>query len=337
MTDTINLSLQEVKNLALEVLLSNSLGKEHAECVADVIVAGERDACTSHGLYRLIVCTHTLRSGKVNKTAIPEISTPASSVVVVDAKQGYSLLPFKYGMAVAAERAKQNGIAALAIRNCVHFSALWPEVEAIAQEGLAALALTPSHSWVAPAGGTRPLFGTNPIAFSWPRPNGNPYVFDLATSAITRGDIELHKRSGTPLPANCALDSDGIPTTDPNAAIAGSMLTFGGYKGSAISTMIELMAGPLIGDMMSFESLAYDNGVGASPTHGELILLFSPNLLGGEKHQMNQERAEQLFDAMLGQGARLPSQRRFEARERSLVSGVNVSKALFEDVRKLII
>src|SRR5699024_10106020 len=143
---------------------------------------------------------------------------------------------------------------------CFHFSALWPEVERITEHGLATLITNPSHSWVTPAGGTQPLLGTNPLGFGWPRQGKLPYVFDFATSPSARGDIALYKNAGKPTPPGWGLDSDGRPTTDAAAILAGSMLTFGGHKGSALATMIELLAGPLIGDMTSRESMAFDAG-----------------------------------------------------------------------------
>jgi LDH2 family malate/lactate/ureidoglycolate dehydrogenase len=209
-------------------------------------------------------------------------------------------------------------------------------VEAISADRLVALAMTPSHSWVAPAGGKKPVFGTNPIAFAWPRPDGPPFVFDFATSAIARGEIELHRRAGKPIPTGWAIDSEGNPTNDATAALAGAMLTFGGHKGSALSAMIELMAGPLIGDMTSAESMAFDEGVGAAPCHGELILAFDPKVFLGAEAAQHVARAENMFDAIVGQGARLPSQRRYEARERSRANGVRIPKALYDDLQALL-
>jgi LDH2 family malate/lactate/ureidoglycolate dehydrogenase len=95
------------------------------------------------------------------------------------------------------------------------------------------------------------LLGTNPFAFGWPREGQLPYVFDFATSVAARGEIELHRRAGTTLPEGWAIDAEGRPTTDPETALAGAMLSFGGHKGSAIGTMIELLAGIMIGDLTS--------------------------------------------------------------------------------------
>lgn len=334
-TDHVTLSVDDVFQLALQVLLKAGLSPEQAEPVATVITAGERDECFSHGLYRLPGCVETILSPKFVPDAVPAIVEQSAAVVRADAGYGYSLLAFDRALPLLEKKAKSIGICILAINNCFHFSALWPEIEAITARGLAAIAMTPSHSWVAPAGGIRPVLGTNPIAFGWPRGADKPYVFDFATSAIARGDIALHKLAGQPLQAGWGLDAQGNPTTDAAAALSGSMLTFGGHKGSALSTMIELLAGPLIGDMTSMQSMEFDDGVKAAPCHGELIIAFDPKLLGGGDPS-NHDSAEALFAAFVDQGARLPSQRRYEARERSLKNGVRVPTALYDRIQSLL-
>jgi delta1-piperideine-2-carboxylate reductase len=331
--DTVHLTLAEADDLSHRILIGAGLSEAHARAITDIVVAGQRDECHSHGLYRVLSVMKTMEAGKVDPKAVPELTDVAPGIVKVDAKHGFSLLAFQQGLPVLIEKAKKQGIAALAINNCFHFSALWPEVEQIGAAGLAGLAMTPSHAWVAPAGGTKPVFGTNPIAFTWPRPNTYPFVFDFATSATARGEIELHRRAGKPLPLGWGIDAEGQPTTDPLEVFKGAMLTFGGHKGSALSAMVELLAGPLIGDMMSMESIKFDNGAGAAPLHGELIIALDPASFLGGAMAANLDRAEHLFDAIIGQGARLPSQRRYEARERSLKNGVDIPKALYDDLK----
>lgn len=334
--EKIRLSLEEVAALSREVLTRHGLSARHVEAVTTTIVAGERDECASHGIYRLLVCVNTLTTGKVVKDAVPVVHDVAPALVRVDAGGGFAQTAFGEGLPLLVEKARQNGIAALGINHCVHFAALWPEVEAVAAAGLVAFACTPSHAWVAPAGGIRPLFGTNPIAFGWPRPGAFPYIFDFATSAVARGEIELHRRAGKPIPEGWGIDAEGQPTTDAKAALDGAMLTFGGHKGSALATMVELMAGPLIGDLTSAESIALDAGAGSSPIGGEFILAIDPAGFLGAEAANHIDRAEAVFDAITGQGARLPSQRRFEARARSLANGVHVPRPLYEDVRALL-
>lgn len=334
---SVQLSLSEVNDLAVRVLTHNGMSSEHAQAIARVIVAGQRDECHSHGVYRLLVTTHTLRKGKVSGTAQPIVEDRSAVVTAVNAQHAFSQLAFEVGSKLLVEKARRSGMAALAINHCYHFSALWPEVEMLAEQGLVALAMTPSHAWVAPAGGSRPALGTNPLAFGWPRPGASPYVFDFATSAAARGEIELHRRSGREIPAGWGVDADGIPTTDPSAVInGGAMLTFGSHKGSALSTMVELLAGPLIGDLTSLDSLAFDAGEGGTPCHGELILAFDPAAFGWGDPEGDRARAERLFEAITNQGARLPSQRRFEARARSVAHGVTIPLALHSEVLALL-
>ena len=164
----------ELSKLVHRALARMGLSDAHVQAIAKVIVAGQRDACQSHGVYRLISCVDAVRAGKVQLEVEPVVTASGGPIVQVDAKYGFSPLAFERGLPTLVEATRRHGLGALVIRHCFHFSALWPEIEAITAHGLAALALTPSHAWVAPAGGSKPLFGTNPIAFGWPRPGPYP-------------------------------------------------------------------------------------------------------------------------------------------------------------------
>ena len=330
------LTLGEAEALARSVLERQGLAPDHAAAVARTMAAGERDGCASHGLYRLLVAANSIAKGVVVPDAVPALSEPAAALVRVDGGGGFAQLPFEQGMPLLAEKARRFGIAALALNNVVHFAALWPEVEALAGEGLTALAFTPSHAWVAPEGGTRPVFGTNPIAFGWPRPGKPPFVFDFATSAVARGEIELHRRAGKPIPPDWGYDDAGNPSTDPVAVLNGAMRTFGGHKGSALAAMVELIAGPLIGDMTSAESIAADKGRMGSPIGGELVIAIDPAGFLGAGLEDHLRRAEAIFEAIEGQGARLPSARRYAARVRSEAEGVRIPAQLHRDISALL-
>ena len=336
MSEDVRMTLDAVRTLARTVLLGAGLSQAHAEAVAETMVAGERDGCASHGIYRLLVAANSIAKGVVAVDAEPVVSEPAPALIRVDGGGGFAQLAFERGRARLEEKARGYGIAALALTNVVHFAALWPEVEALAARGLVALAVTPSHAWVAPAGGTVPVFGTNPIAFGWPRPGDHPFVFDFATSAVARGEIELHRRAGRPVPGDWGYDADGQPTTDAAAVLNGAMRTFGGHKGSALAAMVELLAGPLIGDMTSRESLDADAARGGSPIGGELIVAIDPAGFLGDAVADHLARAETMFAAIEGQGARLPSQRRYAARARSLAEGVVIPAALYRDIMALV-
>jgi len=335
MQETVTLTIKDAEKLSLAVLENNGFGKEHAGAIMRSVVAAQIDECHSHGLYRLMGCVQTARNGGLDTHAMPEIIDQAPAITRVNAHKGCSLLSFEKALPMFVEKTRHCGISVLAINNCFHFSALWPEVEQISAHGLVGMAMTPTHAFVAPAGGTKPLLGTNPIAFSWPRPGKTPYTFDFATSMIARGEIELHRRAGKPIPEGWAIDENGDPTTDATRALEGAMLTFGGHKGSALSTMIGLMAGPLIGDVLGHETHAASEDAPGKPHHGEIIIAFSPETFLGADAQKHLDHAEDLFEEIVKQGARLPSQRRFEARERSQTNGVTIPKALHDELLAL--
>ncbi len=330
--DTVPMTLDQVRDYARATLTRVGLSPAHVEAVAETMVAGERDGCASHGIYRLLVASQSVAKGVVVPDAVPVASRPAPALVRVDGGGGFAQLAFETGRPHLVEAARTNGIGAMALNNIVHFAALWPEVEALVADGLVALAFTPSHAWVAPAGGTKPVFGTNPIAFGWPRPGGTPFVFDFATSMVARGEIELHRRAGKPIPADWGHAPDGSETTVPEEVLAGAMRTFGGHKGSALAAMVELVAGPLIGDLTSAESIAKDAGRGGSPMGGELIVAIDPAGFLGAQAAEHLARAEALFAGIEGQGARLPGSRRHAARAVSLRDGVRIPRQLIADI-----
>ena len=228
-----------------------------------------------------------------------------------------------------------KGNAALAITNTHHFAALWPETEALAERGLVGFAFVAAMSYVAPAGGTRPLYGTNPMSFAWPRGEGRPPLcFDQASSASERGEIMIHQRDGKPIPEGWGIDTDGNPATDPAAALAGAQLRFGGYKGASLALMIELLAGALVGDLFSFEASEVDHGDGGPPRGGELVLAIDPAKCSVGANPVR--HAESLFARILEQeGARLPSDRRYAARQRTPTEGITIPRTLHDTIESL--
>jgi LDH2 family malate/lactate/ureidoglycolate dehydrogenase len=332
------LTLDEVRDLVTRICRAHGLSVDQTRAIADTVTAAERDECKSHGLFRIPGYMAAVRSGKLVPDAVPVVRELAPGVLQVDACRGFSPLALEVGRAPLAERARRQGIAALAVINSPHFAALWPEVEALAEEGLVAMAFVTALSYVAPAGGTKPLYGTNPMAFAWPREGAPPLVFDQASSACARGEIQIHLRDGKPIPEGWAIGPDGAPTTDAKTALAGAQLPFGGYKGAAIALMVELLAGALIGDALSFESSERDNGDGGPPPRGELIIAMDPGrFVAGGGAGARLAHAETLFARVRAQqGTRLPSDRRFEARKRTPIEGVVVPGVLYESLEALL-
>lgn len=335
MTQARTISIADLETKVTGIFAQAGIRPETAQAMSRVIVAGERDNCKSHGIYRIEGCLRVLKAGKVVPDAVPRLLEGAGPILQIDAAGGFACPAFEEAKTALVDRARSFGLAALVIRDCLHFSALWYEVEELAREGLAALSMCPSYSSVAPSGGAAPLLGTNPFAFAYPRKGPHPYVFDFATSVVARGEIELHRRAGKPIPEGWAIDASGKPTTDAAEALGGAMLPFGGHKGSAISTMIELMAGAMLGEFMSAEAYAFMGGTNLLPRHGALILAFDPARFAAQTGRDPIAEGERLFTAIADQGARLPSQRRFAARARAEAEGIALTEAEFRQLDRL--
>lgn len=329
-----HMSLQQIEALAVELLCGQGFSRAQASAIAQTVTLAERDGCLSHGLFRIPFYVAARRNARADPRVEPTLTVTESSVVHVDAHGGFCPRALQVGLPALQEKTRQHGIAVLAIHDACNIAALWPEVEQLAESGLVAFAFTAANAYVAPAGGQKPVYGTNPMAFGFPRRDAPPLVFDQASSASARGEIQLHLREGKALPEGWAIDSDGNPTTDPAAALAGAQLPFGGHKGASLALMIELLAGALIGDLFSVESSASDTAGTGAPLGGELILAIDPTHCNRAGDHLG--RAEQLFAEVLDQpGTRLPSQRRHAERQRHLQQGVLVSGKLLAELQAL--
>ena len=310
---TVSLKLDEIFDLAKKTLLANGCDDETSSILADLIMKAERDGSLSHGLFRLPAYVSGLKSGKINGKARPEVKKISPSVIKVLGNNCLAPMVLNKGLPELIKTAKENGVAVLAINNSHHMAAMWPETEAVAEEGLVAFACTSYKPAVAPAGAIKPLFGTNPISFAWPRPGKTPVVFDMATASMAMGEVQVAKREGHKVPLGTGLTKDGKDTTDPGEIVDGGvLLPFGGYKGSGIAMMVELLAGALVGDNFSFETAIKDNNDGGPPSGGEFILAISPEKISGsgwDKH------ADEFFNKMKSmEGVRLPGERRHKKR-----------------------
>ncbi len=315
-------------------MVANGAAQENAAAVAEVMTLAERDGCPSHGLFRLPGYVASLRSGRADGGAVPVVEDRAPSIVAVDARNGFAPPALLAGRGPLIEKARAQGVAFLGIRNSLHFAALWPDVEPLAEAGLVAIAMVDSQSFLPPWGGARALYGTNPVAFACPRAEGPPMVWDQASSALARGEIMIAARDGHEVPAGAGRDADGAPTTDPKAILeGGTQLPFGGYKGASIALMVELLAAGLTGGNFGFESTAEHNADGGPSNAGECIIAIDPAKTSGEDFL---GRVEGLFQRILGDGeARLPGDRRHANRARANREGIEVPDALYDKITAL--
>lgn len=310
-----------------------------SDAVAAVLAANcasaQRDGAHSHGVFRIPGYVSTLASGWVDGAAVPEVTDVAPGFVRVDARGGFAQPALAAARTLLVEKVRQAGIAVLAIHNSHHFAALWPDVEPFAEEGLVALSVVNSMTCVVPHGARKPLFGTNPIAFAAPCQGLAPIVFDMATSAMAHGDLQIAARQGEQLPPGVGVDAEGEPTTDPKAILeGGALLPFGGHKGSALSMMVELLAAALTGGHFSWEFDWSQHPGAKTPWTGQLIIVIDPSKAeGGRFAERSRALVEQMHTAGL---SRLPGERRFRERAVSQREGVAVSEQEWQGLERLL-
>ncbi len=331
--NTTSLELNKIYDLAYNVLKKHGCDDFNAESVATTVTHAERDGSVSHGLFRIPGYVASLKSKKVNGVSRPSNTFLTQNAIRVEGDYGFAPVAIKVGLPDLIQTTNNHGVGVLTITNTHHFAALWHETETLAENNLIGIACTAYKPSVAPAGAKKPLFGTNPISFAWPRKNNSPVVYDMATSTMAMGEVQVAARDGHKVPYGTGLNKEGEKTDDPSQiANGGVLLTFGDYKGSAIAMMIELLAAGLVGDLFSFEAKEEDNNDGGPARGGEFIMALSPELIAGKNWN---EHAESFFEQMTSlEGVRLPGARRHNNRKNEGPREINTS--LIEKINSLI-
>ena len=327
------LGLADAHALAMRALMAGNTSADNARSVASALVAAEADGQPGHGLSRVPAYADQAKAGKVNGHAVAQLQERGPAAVMVDACDGFAFPAISLGLPRVAGMARHTGVAAMAVTNSHHFGMAGYHVEGPASRGLIALAFGNSPAAIAPWGGKRGLFGTNPIAFGCPRLRGAPpLVIDLSLSKVARGKIMVAAQRGEAIPAGWALDADGAPTSDAKAALKGTMIPMGDAKGAALVLMVEILAAALTGAHFGYEASSFFDDKGGPPRVGQFFVVIDPGKFIGEGFGA---RVETLCAAILGEaGTRIPGERRLELRARAHAEGIEIPDALHAELVK---
>lgn len=237
------MEVQAVRELGLTALAGAGADPRAAAIQIDHLLEADLAGRASHGMQRLPVLVGRIRNGLLDPRATPVARRADSGLIEVDGNETFGPV----AMATALdELLSERRVGVAAIRRAGHIGILTPYLARLASEGYASVVLTTSEALVHPAGGSVALVGTNPVGIGVPTPDG-PLLVDLATSAISAGEIIAHAERGDVLPAGRAVGPDGTPTTDPQLARAGAISPFGGAKGYALGVGLELLVAALTG------------------------------------------------------------------------------------------
>jgi (2R)-3-sulfolactate dehydrogenase (NADP+) len=326
------LTLAEADALIMRTLVRCRTSAANAHSVARALVSAEADGLKGHGLSRIPSYALQAKVGKVEGFALPTLERPRPGVLAIDAGNGFAYPALEAAEAVLPAATQVNGIAAAAIRRSHHCGAAGHPVERLAEAGLVALMFANTPAAIAPWGGSRAVFGTNPIAFACPLPGRAPIVIDLSLSKVPRGNLLAAKQRGERIPEGWALDVEGHPTTDPVEALKGTMVPLGDAKGTALALMVELLAAGLTGANFAAEASSFLDAEGSAPGTGQLILALDPAAFGAGALA----RFAALAAAIETQaGARLPGSRRLALRRQAAAQGLQVSEGLLAEIEAL--
>ena len=334
MIKTLQITEKEAWDLAFNALRNNQTSEHNAKEVADALINAEFDGQAGHGLSRIPSYVEQLTAGKVKGNVAPSLLSSKGSVIRVDAENGFAFPAISLAIKEITSTCKKYGIAAASVSRSHHFGQAGRHVERLAEDGLIGLMFGNTPKAIPPWGGSKPLFGTNPIAFASPRETAAPLVIDMSLSKVARGKVMVANQLNEKIPEGWAIDKDGRPTTDAKKALEGAMLPIGDAKGSALALMVEMLAAGLTGSNFGFEASSFLNAEGDSPGVGQLIIAIDPSFFSGESFA---ERTETLVGAILEQpSTRLPGDKRIEKRKvREMSQTITISKDLYEKIELL--
>lgn len=275
------ISVSDIRATAEAALLAHGAGAFQAAEVARAVARAEETGNIICGLYYLESYCTQLRSGRVNGTVEPEVTRPKPGVVRADARFGFAQPAFTRALPQAVEAARENGVATLCVAHAHTCTSLGFFTEQIAAESLIGIGFTNASAIVAAPGGRAPVVGTNPIAMTIPGDGAPVMHADFSTSAVALGKITMAKAAGEAIPLGWAVDAMGQPTTDPEAALKGALVSAAGPKGWAFGLLVEVMAAGLTGSVNSLDVKGLKLPDGPPHDLGQTYLLIDPDAHSG--------------------------------------------------------
>ncbi|WP_298261660.1 Ldh family oxidoreductase [uncultured Litoreibacter sp.] len=314
-------TLEEIETLSVAALTRHGAAPWVTAEVARAIRRAEETGNVICGLYYLESYCLQLTSGRVNGVVEPEVTRPRPGAVKADAKFGFAQAAFARALPEAVAAATENGTASLAVAHAHTCTSLGFFTEQIAAAGLIGIGFTNASPVVAPPNGNAAVIGTNPIAMTVPGQDAPAMHFDFSTSAVALGKITMAKSAGEKIPLGWAVDAQGQPTTDPEAALQGALVSAGGYKGWGFGLMGEVLAAGMTGSVNSLDVGGLKLADGPPHGLGQFYMLMDP----GTYTDAFDARIARVVDAVAQQpDARIPGA------ARDLKAQVQVADSLWE-------
>lgn len=326
-------SIEQAQAYVSALFERNGVLPENARSVARALVAAEAAGQSGHGFRRIPVYVKQARVGKVDGKAVPVATRVRPGVLSIDARHGYAYPAIDLVLEQLPDITREQGIALAAIGRSHHAGVMALTVERFAEMGLVALMFANAPASMAPWGGNKALYGTNPIAFAAPIEGADPLVIDLALSKVARGKIMAARQKGVAIPDDWAFDKNGNPTTNAEEALNGTMVPAGEAKGAALALMVEVLSAALTGGNFAFQAPSLLDDKGAEPSLGHTIIAIDPSFVNGATFaQRLSVIAAEIEDQ---ENARLPGRRSQGLRKQSYEEGIVIEQDILAEIERL--
>ena len=251
-----------LKEVSVQILKGLNATQDEAELVADCLVRAEMRGIDTHGVYFLKLLSDRIDARMIHIPTPLKVIREDHTTAILDGGNGLGQVAAHRAMKMSIQKARDFGMGITLVRNTNHIGILAFYTPMAAEEGMVGIVMSNSAPSMSPWGGAEPFLGTNPISIAIPGGPDGPLVLDMSSSVVARGKIRRAQRMKENIPLGWALDETGSPTTDPVAALKGTLLPIGGPKGYGLALMIDIFAGLLSGSQYGPEVKTFHQPLG---------------------------------------------------------------------------
>jgi LDH2 family malate/lactate/ureidoglycolate dehydrogenase len=329
-----------LKEVAIHILKGLNATDEEAALVAEILVQADMRGTDTHGVHLLTLLPDRVEAGMIQIPTNLKVIKEGETTTLIDGGNGLGQLAVHRAMMINIQKAKKFGLGCSLVRNTNNIGSLISYTLMAAQEGMIGIVMSNAAAAMSPWGGTEAFFGTNPISIAVPGGAEGSVALDMSSSVVARGKIRLAERTKEPIPLGWALDETGAPTTDPTAAMKGTLVPIGGPKGYGLALIVDILAGMLSGskygqDIKTFHQLVGPTGVGVfslaidierfmpHQQFNELIQAYLASIKGSKKAK----GVSRIY---------IPGERKFEKEKQSLREGIEISPGLAKNLNQLL-
>lgn len=283
------------------------LSRPDAAAAVRILVLADLFGISTHGMSRLESYGGRLKLGGINAQAQITIERLAAALVRVDGDNGVGPLVGMRSLDAAMAVASECGIGIALTRGSNHFGPISPYAFIAAEQGFACMIGSNATSTIAPWGGSDARLGNSPLGFGVPNPGGQPFLLDMAMSVVARAKIRDALQQGKEIPLTWGTDPQGLPTTNPQAALDGFLLPVGGHKGYGLALMVDLFAGLLSNAAYLTHIKSWQDAPDQAQNLGHFFILLDTKKLGST--QWLAERMQDFAHIVMASPPSDPSQK----------------------------